>query len=708
KAGQNRLTVRLTAGHEQITPAQVASIEKDVFTERKANRGDRGYEGRVFLRKPQYVYGWDWAPKVVSIGIMKDAYLNINHGFAVSHVYPATLEADSNRARVKFDIEFESFTAVSTADAEVKLGLYYEGREVLTLSAEVLAVPGANFVTFETDIENPHLWWPNGAGRQPLYHVQTAIVSGGKTYAGSPLKMGIRTLSINMNKVDDTRRKFNFTVNGADIFAKGANWIPSDSIYARVSPEKYETLIKEARDCNFNMLRIWGGGLYEQDLFYELCDQYGLLVWQDFMFACALYPDDYPEFRHHVINEIGYQTKRLRHHACLALWCGNNEVQYLLPKEMEANYKAGISMGLDTFNKIAPKIIQANCPTTPYWPSSPFGGTHPNDDHVGNQHYWTQGTLSQHMETRITPETYDNIVTSFVAEYGYVGPCLEESMVKYFGGQPVVRDSDIWKLHNNTWAQDTDTVAEGVRKHYADPDTLPLSDYITYAQLVQGLIYAYSLESIRFYEHSGGSLFWMYNDAWGEIGWSIVDYYLARKPAYYYVKRAFAPVKFILRLSKDEKQVQVLGVNDTPEAVDVALEYGYAAFDGTYDSHMANITLPPFSKGIVLTFDKPTRDLLQGVVFARSKESPLAILRTTEFRNYPQRKAEVLIEKVETIGADLHITLQSQGYCHAVHFSPTLVCNDEYFDMLPGEKRTIIAYNAAGPVPQTEIRALCF
>jgi len=635
---------------------------------------------------------------------MKNAYLNINRGFSVQSVHPITLEANPSNACIRFDVEIENFAVISTSDAKIQLDVRYENESILTLSKALFVQPGTNFIQFDAIIENPQLWWPNGAGAQPLYTLYTTVVCGEDEYIGKPVQMGIRTISLSTEKIDANRRKFSLQVNGKDIFCKGANWIPADSIYARVTPEKYKALIKEAHECNFNMLRVWGGGIYETDLFYELCDKYGILVWQDFMFACALYPDDTNEFKRDVEKEIDYQTKRLRHHPCLALWCGNNEIQYLFTDDAEHSYKLGISMSMDIFNKLMPKIVRANCPEIPYWRASPFGGKKPNDGEVGNQHYWNEGTMNPDMNKRITPEEYDKVTSAFVSEYGYVGPCSEETIRKYHGGHETARNSDIWNLHNNTFEKET--VAAGVQKHYVKPGILTFPDYLRYARLVQGLMYAYSLESIRFYEHSSGSLFWMYNDAWGEVGWSIIDYYLDRKPSYYYVKRAFAPVKLILRPSADKEKIFVLGANDTSNIVDINIEYGYVSFSGVYDTAERHISLPPFSKGIVFSFDTPKHDLRQGVIFTRSEKTPLALLRMMDFKDYAPHTSVVDIEKIETNGCDYNITLRSTGYCHAVHFEPALRLSDEYFDMLPGETRTITAYGAAENVEQKEICVL--
>ena len=700
KEDENRLTIRLTAGHETVTPEQVQAAAGFVCTETIIKRGDLR---RIYLRKPQYVYGWDWSPRVVSIGIMKQAYIMINRGVAITGVHAVTTYASSAKANINFELEFESLNPIATKDAKIRLDVCFEDKTVLTLNREILAMPGVNYVKFsDVTIENPKLWWLSGAGDQHLYTVQATVTCGDDVFTNEPTQFGIRTITINTEKCDTNHRRFNLRVNGVDIYCKGANWIPSDSIYARISPDKYETLIKEAAECNFNMLRVWGGGFYEQDLFYNLCDKYGLLIWHDFMFACAVYLDDSDEFLRKVENEVAYQIRRLRHHPSIAVWCGNNEIQYIYTGDIFKKWREGNALDMGIYNRLMPKLVRAHSPEIPYWNSSPLGGEIPTDKNVGNVHYWGPCTMNEDMNKRITPEEYDKVEASFVSEYGYIGPCSEETIKKYFDGNEVQRGNKIWNLHNNTFEKET--VAAGIRKHYTEPDDLNLTDYLKYARLVQGLMYAYSLEAIRFYKHSGGSLFWMYNDTWGEVGWTIVDYYLDRKPSYYYVKRAYTPVKLILRKSGFGKKVQVMGVNDTANTVALDIEFGYVSFSGQYDCDKASVLLPPFSKDIVLTFDMPAQDLRTGVIFARADGISLALLRTGDFKDYAGFESSVKIENIIADGNDYKITVKADSYCHAVHFTPKLSLCDEYFDMLPGETKTVTAYDAVGKVPQAEIQ----
>jgi beta-mannosidase len=209
-------------------------------------------------------------------------------------------------------------------------------------------------------------------------------------------------------------------------------------------------------------------------------------------------------------------------------------------------------------------------------------------------------------------------------------------------------------------------------------------------------MYGYSLEAIRFYPKNDGAIFWMYNDTWGEVGWTIIDYYLDRKPSFYYVKRAFAPLKLILRASEDGKTVRVMGVNDTADEVKAELKFGYAGFDGGCDQARVPVVLKPFTKGIVHEFPMPAGDPRKGVVFARMDGAPLALLRQIPFRDFEKHEGRVRVESVEESGRDLVVTLASEGYCHAVSlgFPAGVRLSDEYFDMLPGDRVTVTVYGA--------------
>ena len=295
------------------------------------------------------------------------------------------------------------------------------------------------------------------------------------------------------------------------------------------------------------------------------------MIWHDFMFACAPYPDHLDGFRTEVMREADYQTKRLQRHASIVLWCGSNENIWGFRDWWNGQTKAGAQIQ----NYILPDIVRRNCPEIPYWNSSPYGGDAPNSNEVGNHHHWGEAMMNPDMEKRITPEEYDKCSAKFVTEFGYVGACSKDTTISYLDEASFDLNSEVWQHHTNTFEKDT--VVAGIRKHYTDPEKLKIDEYLRYSALCQGIMLGYALDSLRYRANCDGSLFWMFNDCWGEIGWTIVDYYLRRKPSWYFVRRAFAPIRLILR--SDGNQINLVVSNDTQKTMSIPLEVGYISLD---------------------------------------------------------------------------------------------------------------------------------
>jgi beta-mannosidase len=706
---QNLLLVRLTHGLEHVSDSDLGSLRPFVSTERGGGRGDRGDERRALVRKPQYAYGWDWGPRVGTCGITGGVSLASFPALIVRDIHAVTEEMSAERARLTVLAEVESFLPWQTREARVLVEILDGDTIVASASEDRLARSGYNHFRFELAVPRPRLWWPNGMGEQPLYRLRAAVESEGTRAESATKEIGIRTLSLDQSRSGDGSHAFRFVINGVPMFAKGADWVPADSLYARVSDEKYRALIAEAREANFTMLRVWGGGIYEREAFYRECDRAGILVWQDFMFACSVYPEGDTAFLHDVEREIAWQVRRLRTHPCLALLCGNNEIQWIYTSMVEP--KPDPISGLPYWNRTAPSICNLLAPEIPYWNSSPYGGPEPNANTAGDRHHWLDCTMNPEMNKRITPEEYDKVEARFVSEYGYIGPCVRSTIERYFGGSPIERGSRVWQLHNNTFEKET--VPAGIRRHYVDPEGLDLDDYLLYGGLVQGLMLGYSLESLRFNAACSGALFWMYSDCWGEVGWTIVDYYLQRKPSYYFVKRALAPLRLILRPQGDK--VRVVGANDTPDSRDLAVEYGYVSFDGSRrDSREGSIRLPAFSRDVVLEFEKAGHDERKGVYFVRALAKdggvPPALLRSGPFRGLSLPEPKISVESVRGDRERTVLTVSSPVFAHAVHFElpgePKY--SDNYFDLLPGESREVTVTGlVAGMRPQdVRVRAV--
>jgi len=681
---ENVLLIRLTSGLEHFSREDISSVEPFVSAEAVGGRGDKR---RVYVRKPQYSFGWDWNPRVPTCGITRDARIRPLDTAVIRDVHVTTKLGDENSAHLDATITVESLDWIGTQDGTVYLEITGEDGRSTKVSRQVFLRSGYNYVDLSVNLDEPRLWWPNGMGEQHRYEVKVSAEISGKEISYPVFKYGARTVALDQTKLDDDGRLFAIIVNGKRVYCRGANWIPADSIYGRVSDRKYECLIEEAAGANFTMLRIWGGGLYEFDCFYDYCDREGILIWHDFMFACGAYPDHEEWFVDEVKKEVDYQTTRLRNHACIALWSGNNENSWGFLDWWQKQTKGGARI----YNEVIPETVQRNCPDIPYWNGSPYGGASPNCAGIGDRHHWHDCMMNPGMEKRITPEEYDKVDPRFISEYGYVGPCCKESTLTYLDGHPFDRNGEAWQHHNNTFEKNT--VVAGIKKHYTDPERMNDEEYLLYAGLCQGMMYEYSLDSFRSRRNCSGGLFWMYNDCWGEVGWTIIDYYLNRKISYNFVRRANAPVRLIMR--ERGGQIEITLANDSNDRVAGALEFGYMSFDGSrQDVQTVDVNVGPFERAVVHAFERGDHDLTAGCLFARLPgrgDVFPAIFRTTEFRNLKVGDPGLSVCGLELTSGGGRFRVRAEGFAHAVHFNLPVRyrLSDEYFDLLPGEERII-------------------
>ena len=688
--GENTLTIRVTTGFESVTDEELAELD---YMDRRYSEFDREKRGdtrRSYIRKPQYNVGWDWAPRAVSVGLAGNVELRCLNDAVIRNVRVETVKT-SPTAIVNVEAEIELNTFISTADADVCIEIYREGtlctRAILN---DNFLCAGVNFISSELEIKSPQLWWPNGYGDQPLYDVRVAVTCGGGSHAYRPLFTGLRTVELDTSRAADGRY-FAFIVNGTRIFCKGANYIPSDLIYMRVTPARHGTLVREAAAAGFNMLRIWGGGIYEREDFYELCDQHGIMLWHDFMLACAVYPDHKDEFVSLMEKEMDYQTKRLNHHPCMVLWCGGNENQWIFkekPFELDKQY------GMMLANSLGRRIVQSNT-SIPYWNGSPFGGNDPNDENIGDIHHWHLFMMNPDIERRVEPLLFDGVSPKFVSEYGYIGPTCIETIDEYMDFKPYKSGDMIWLEHTNIY--EADTVARGIEKHYGfDPALLTLEQYLLYAGMVQSVMYGYSLDSFRAKPDCAGGLFWMFNDAWGEIGWTVIDYSMRRKISYYGVKRAFAPIKFILRLI--DGYVVLTGCNDTPDALELSAEVGVFSLDGmSKDTKNLSFTLPAASRAELARLPLPDFDAARGVfaVLPAAEEVGMEILRLGDTSSLALEAPKMDVSYIRD-GKDMLITVTAGVFLHGVHIDLAIKADCNFFDLLPGQTKTIRAYGYDG------------
>ena len=481
---------------------------------------------RVFLRKAQYSFGWDWGPAFPTSGIWRPVYICQREKNWIKSVSFDTLSLTNDQATVQVLVKVRN----KKDPNHIKAILEHGGQIFET----VKSIQKNKVAKIKWKIPKPLLWWPNGMGKAHLLNLTISLLSkDGRVMEHQSREVAIRKIDLVLkNKAKNT---FRFKVNGKSIFVKGANWIPADSFLPRVREEVYDYLLHQAKDAHMNMIRVWGGGIYENDVFYQLCDELGLMVWQDFMFACAAYPQD-DKFVDEVKAEITQNVARLRIHPCLALWCGNNENEWIWYRDNcgKINKMPGFSL----FHKIIPDLLKKIDPGRPYWPTTPFSyEDDPNDVRSGNRHAWDiWGRWVDY-----TDVVHDH--SHFVTEFGFQGPANYHTMNKVIPDKEMQPHSALFEFHNKQ-----EEGAERLTKFLAAhlPLRTDIKSYVYLTQINQGLALKTCLDYWRQnWPETNGSIIWQLNDCWPVSSWSLIDSDNKPKPAYYFVKRSFAPVSLI-------------------------------------------------------------------------------------------------------------------------------------------------------------------
>jgi len=685
KPGANNIVVRLTDGLDQVSDDDLKKLGG--FFGFDSVRPQRTQPKRVFLRKAQYAWGWDWSPESSTTGITGGAFIRIVYSDYIKDVavrIEGSVELPVANVMVRTQ-RADSFTA-SMVKMSVKI-MDPQGKLVAHVSKKQILQSGNSFSYFNIPISNPQLWWPNGTGEQPLYIAKVEITDKGITSCGCQRCFGVRFVEI---ATDD---KMSFVINGKNIFCKGANFVPPDMFYARADGSRYRKLVSEAKDANFSMLRIWGGGLYLPDEFYDACDEYGIMIWHDFMFACAPYPDYLDSFKEEVRREVEYQLTRLRNHPSIVLWCGSNENIWARSESKNKEYGSIIA------GTILPEAVSLYCPEIPYFYNSPYGNAnnyiHVSNEGSGDCHCWDDTMMSPDMNRRVDLKNYDKINAKFISEYGFPGTCGKKTTVEYLGkNHSLDRNSDSWGHHYNTFAQKT--VEYAIAKHYIDPAKLSFDDFLYYSGLMQGRVYAYSLESFRQRQNCYGGLFWMYNDCWGEVGWSIIDCYLRRKISYWLVKRALSPQKIVIRRSSKNK-LKVTLINDSLEAISVQVKLAWRSFAENKEKYIITKKLCVESSGRNM-FEHTHQPVVaeDGFWFAEICGPDVhiepACYFDCDFMNLTRKVPKISIKKTQKSKDQWEIALTCDEFAHAVELNlpDGAQATDNYFDIYPGRTKRVI------------------
>ncbi len=571
---------------------------------------------RHWLRKPQCQAEWDWSPRMLNVGIFKPVRLEwtVDAVRADQFVPLAEVADDLNtgKLRARWFVEGLKKTAVKGV---LRVTLTPpDGGAPVKVSAAVEFKPGLHPVEAQLEIANPKLWWPIGHGAQSRYGIKAELVVSGRVVATESCKVGFRKVRVNQEPHPELGRWYIIEINNRPIFLKGGNLVPADLITARLDKQRYEGLVARALESNMNALRVWGGGLYESSDLYDLCDEKGILVWQEFIYACAKYPVIDKAFHDDIKKEAVFQIRRLARYPSLIVWCGNNEME-------EGNWHWGYDRQLPfpdyaLFHLVLPRLMKAEDPTRFYQPSSPFSLDHldPNRPETGDQHPWSVGFHNTDFRD------YRKMIHRFPNEGGILGPtalktvteCLPEGTKTLDDGP--TKAALAWETHENSishWAavRPPDLMLEqwlGKKR-----PRMTIADWVFWGGIVQGEgLSEYIKNFRRRMFHSSSAIFWMYNDTWPAVrSWTTVDFRLRRTPSFHPVRRAFAPV--IVVVAREEDTVKVFGVNETQRKIRGDLRYGVMKFAGTYPvDETKPVTLEPNASTLLATFDGKAWDKL--------------------------------------------------------------------------------------------------
>lgn len=655
----------------------------------------------VFARKAGYHYGWDWGPRLVTSGIWRPVYVEAWDNARINDVFIRQPEVSKSRASLIGEVEILADKEIDQANVTIT-----EAASGRVLAGQTVSLQkGINKISLPFSIKSPKLWWSNGLGEPHLYSFRTDLTVNNQTSDAWTEEVGLRSLKI-INRPDKDGKTFYVELNGIPVFAKGANYIPQDNFLPRVTPGQYEKTILDAANANMNMLRIWGGGTYESDLFYQLCDRYGILVWQDFMFACSLYPAE-GELLENIRQEAIDNVKRLRNHACIALWCGNNECNdawfnwgwQKRYKAQNPEYEQKIWKQFnDQYNVTLPQVVEEYAPESFYWPSSPFarydGGS---DDRNGDRHYWEVW----HGKKPI--EMYNKERSRFFSEYGFQSFPEFESVKRY---APRQEDWDIYSevmmSHQRGGMHANELIETYLLNEYRKPRNFEAFLYMNH--VLQGDAIKTAIEAHRRdMPYCMGTLFWQHNDCWPVASWASRDYYGRWKAQHYFARKAYRDI-LVSPIADEDGQLKVQIVSDRHKACNGRLEVKVMKLTGeVLNSYKRNVIVDANSSKAL--FSVPLDEALKGVrkedVFihavlltdkGNSNYTNNYFLVKQKEVNYPKAQ---LATSVQPIEGGFEVTLSSDNFARAV-FIATGDANssfsDNYFDILPGSSVKVEVY----------------
>ncbi len=681
-AGENEIRVDFDAPGKVASAMAAADKSHDLT----------GIPDKAYLRKAAYEYGWDWGPRFVTSGIWQPVTLEGWDSARIETLQVAQPDVSADTAHLSVGLTVESSGIES---GEVKLS-YETGGVVTTTSQNFTLHAGVNKLTIPIEIRHPLLWYPSGYGAQSLYNFQAQLATAGHVQDVKTVRTGLR--SVRLDRVRDAwGRSFELVVNGIPIFAKGADVIPFDSFPNRVTIDQYKRILGSAKDANMNMIRLWGGGYYESEEFYNLCDELGLMVWQDFMFASAWYPGDY-DWNHNVEQEASYQVDRLRNHPSITLWSGNNEVEsvlYAFLGKQSAEGKLQIWKNyLTTFSGILPTVIAREDPEIPYWPSSPSANYEETSDafQSGDSHDWSI------WHGREPFKNYEKHFARFNSEYGFQSfPELRtvESFTIPEDRANIFTPVMLAHQKNN---EGNSIIHEYLLRDYAEPKDFPSFLYVSQGLQAEGVkIGAEHMRRSR--PRIMVSLFWQLNDCWPVASWSSIDYYGRWKALQFYARRFYSPI--LVSATVQDGALQVYGVSDRLQPANASLSLRLMTMEGkVLRQEKKEIVLPELSSKEYLRWPlesiaRDNQDLSDVFVAADLTVAGVPVSHNILYLE-PTKVVHLLPATIQT-----ELTQETGGYrlqlkssvlardVYVTFGNDDVNLSDNYLDLLPGESVTL-------------------
>jgi beta-mannosidase len=696
KAGANTLRIRFRSPINEILPL----MAKMNYQLPASN--DQGEKTSPHTRKAPYQYGWDWGPRFVTSGIWRPVYLESWEKARVEDLHILPKQVTAAAANLTAEVE-----VVANTEAIATIVVDNLTDKSIAAKREVKLAPGSNRVLLDFVIARPALWWPNGLGAHPLYGFKAKLLINGKLIDAKTTRTGLRSLELRQQR-DDSGRSFTFVINGEPVFAKGANWIPADSFPTRVTRAKYRQLLASARDSNMNMLRVWGGGIYERDDFYELADEMGILLWQDFMFGCSMYPGD-QKFLDNVRQEASDNVKRLRNHPSIVIWVGNNEIETAwkhwgwkdqLPAALWDDY-------LKIFHGLLPEVCHSLDPSRPYWPSSPSSNLEddPDSQKMGDVHYW------QVWHAALPFSEYEKQFPRFMSEYGFQSFPAIETVNAY----TTLADHDIQSpvmMAHQRHPRGNQLIREYMLREYPEPKDFESFLYVSQVLQAEGIkIGAEHLRRIM--PHNMGSLFWQLDDCWPVASWSSIDYTGRWKALQYYARRFYNDILVSPQLENDKLDIFV--VSDRLQPAAAQLNLSLLDFDGNQLwAQRQDIEIQPLTSrsyatvagASLLARRDPKAVFLLSEVLVDGK-----LVSSNEKFFEPYKNLSLppshITTGVAAVRGGFKITLAADKFARSVYLSAAEyggAFSDNYFDLIPG-RRVEVVFHPSNAVALKDFRS---